>query len=186
MSKKDKRLSAFDEVRPGGEERNIVEIDKDADLVKLRDLHRSTIGAAMNTIRNAILTGEELVRIKSNLGHGKFLPYIESNKEFIGFDKRMASNYIRFYENRETVKNAKSIREALKMIADLNRSEKEINPLDIKKDEPKELYQKFKAGNSLSSKEKKILKEYLISEKERVLVAAKTKISQLENDLNQI
>jgi hypothetical protein len=186
VSKKDKRLSAFDEVRPGGEDRNIVELDKDANLIKLRDLHRSTIGAAMNTIRNAILTGEELVRIKSNLGHGKFLPYIESNKDFIGFDKRMASNYIRFFENREAVKNAKSIREALKMIADLNRSEKEINPVEAKNDEPKELYQRFKSGNSLNSKEKKILKEYLISEKERVLIAAKTKISQIDKDLNQI
>lgn len=186
MSKKDKRLSAFDEVRPGADETNIVELDKDANLLKLRDLHRSTIGAAMNMIRNAILTGEELARIKSNLGHGKFLPYIEANKEFIGFDKRMASNYIRFYENREAVKNAKSIREALKMIADLNKGEKEINPLETKNEDPKELYQRFKSGNSLSSKEKKILKEYLVSEKERVLVAAKTKISQIEKDLNQI
>ncbi|EMY60655.1 hypothetical protein [Leptospira terpstrae] len=186
MSKKEKRLSAFDENRPGGDDRNLVELDKDSNLVKLRNLHRSTIGAAMNTIRNAILTGEELVRIKSNLSHGKFIPYIESNKDFIGFDKRMASNYIRFYENRESIKEAKSIREALRMISDLNKSEKEINPVETKGEEPKIIYTRFKSGKPLNPKEKKILKEFLVGEKERILIAAKTKISEIEKDLNSI
>ncbi len=52
----------------------------------------------------AIRTGELLTGIKSTVGHGNFLPWLESN---IPFSRNTVTNYMRFYEYREKLEWAK-------------------------------------------------------------------------------
>lgn len=72
------------------------------------------------------------------------------------------------------------------MISDLNKSEKEINPLENKDVETIDLYSRFKSCNSLNIRERKLLREFVFNEKKQDLATVKTKISLLEKDFKQI
>ncbi|MCR1794877.1 hypothetical protein [Leptospira sp. id769339] len=183
MNKKEKALRAYEMTRPEPKDLQGAGDPINIDLINARDSHFAALAAKKNYIKYAIKTGVFLKNIKEQLGHGKFIPFIESNKEFLGFDRRMASNYIRAFENQSTIEGAQSMREALRLIES---KEKEINPERQNAVIQNGIYKKFKKGSKLSNKEKSILKEYLKAEISRINSLLSLKVSKLKEDMDQL
>lgn len=174
MSRKDSLFGNRPGLRP--DEANL--ISKDRDIEKIQGLHES-IGANLNNaLQNAILIGEILNRKKKELSHGQFLPWIESN---LPFSRMTANKYMRLFENKEKLPNVNSglhLTEALKILSDSEKDEKEINP----KRKPEEMYRIYREGGSLNKEERTILKSW-ISEKVGKL---RQKADELEKDVKKI
>ena len=70
---------------------------------KILSLHEEIAGYLKLTLDRAIHIGGLLTEQKADLQHGQWLPWIREN---MPFSKRLAQDYIRFYEHREELKSA--------------------------------------------------------------------------------
>nr|AJR35778.1 ParB [Escherichia coli-Leptospira shuttle vector pMaORI] len=157
-------------------------IDKTAD--ELNRLHQSILTAGKNMVRFAIEAGEILFVKKNELKHGEFIPWVEEN---LNFKIRTVQRYIKNIRKKDLI-NASTLthlEDAYKLIAGPVSEEKELNPSDNTLN-PKEIYQKFKSGSRLAQREKGVLKEYLITKKEKILSNAKRQITAIDDDLNSL
>ncbi|XDD52529.1 DUF3102 domain-containing protein (plasmid) [Leptospira sp. WS92.C1] len=181
----DKKKNAILGQRTGfsksSDETSILQVDKVAD--ELNQLHQSILTAGKNMIRFAIEAGELLVKKREELKHGEYTQWIENN---LTFKIRTAQRYTKVYEIRDTLKASAltHLEDAYKLIAGNIAEEKELNPVEKPSYNFKEVYLKFKSGARLPAKEKIFLKDYLKSEKERILSATNKKISKIDQDLN--
>ncbi|MCW7460136.1 DUF3102 domain-containing protein [Leptospira bandrabouensis] len=177
------RFDSLSGKRPGSQKENLPTIKTDPSVKRIIELHESIIGGIRNVLQNAMTLGEELSKIKENLGHGNWLPWLEEN---VPFSERSARNYINIYKNRDLLNRqpVADLKSAIKFLSDSPHDEKEINPKEIQ--DPKLLYKKFKSGDRLSSKDRNILKEFLGNEKQRVLEAAKKKVSEIDEDISAL
>ncbi|TGK77515.1 DUF3102 domain-containing protein [Leptospira noumeaensis] len=164
--------------RPGLRKDEAGAITKDRDIEKIQGLHES-IGANLNNaLQNAILIGEILNRKKKELSHGHFLPWIESN---LPFSRMTANKYMRLFENKDKLPNVNSglhLTEALKILSDSEKDEKEINP----KRKPEEVYRIYKEGGTLNKEERSILKSWISEKVEKLREKADT----LEKEFRKI
>ncbi len=75
-----------------------------ADTEKVKKLHASVIKHAENALERALEIGEILARIKAQIPHGKWLPWVDANLPEISC--RTVQNYLRIWQNRGRLKNA--------------------------------------------------------------------------------
>ena len=68
-------------------------------------------------LKEAIGTGGKLIKAKAKLQHGQWLPWVKEN---LPISERLVQDYMRFYENREKLKNAN--------VADLTEARKLLTP----------------------------------------------------------
>lgn len=174
------RFEALGGKRPGSQKENTFVSKQDQTIKRIIDLHESVIGGMKNVLLNAISLGEELLKIKESLGHGKWLGWLEGN---VPFSERSARNYISIYRNREILNRqpVADLKSAIKFLTEGTVDEKEINPKESQN--PKLIYKKFRNGEKISQKDKLLLKEYLGMEKQKILDYAKKKVSAIEEDL---
>lgn len=83
---------------------------------EIRQLHDEINGIGRAALDKAIRIGELLTAKKADLGHGKWLPWVESEALF---SARTATRYLGLYENREKVKSASvsDLTEAYRLLA---------------------------------------------------------------------
>ncbi|TGK36293.1 DUF3102 domain-containing protein [Leptospira andrefontaineae] len=151
----------------------------------LNALHQSILTSGKNMVKFAIEAGEILTKKKAELKHGEFLPWVEEN---LTFKIRTAQRYLKIYESRDSI-NASALthlEDAYKLVAGPSTSEKEINPDFVDGIDPKILYKKYRNGESITKSERKSLREFLTSEKERILTTAKSKVSRIEEELKHL
>ncbi|TGL17916.1 DUF3102 domain-containing protein [Leptospira yanagawae] len=179
-------MSRFDSLggkRPGSQKDNLPTSKSDQTVKRIIDLHESVLGGMKNVLQNAMALGEELSRIKEDLGHGNWIPWIEQN---LPFSERSARNYISIFKNKELLNRQPiaDLKSAIKFLSDGTQEEKEINPKENQ--DPKILYKRFRHGEKLSQKDKIILKEFLIIEKENIFAKAKKKVTEIENEIQSL
>jgi hypothetical protein len=82
-------------------------------------------------VPRGIAIGEYLERMKSECGHGEWLPWLESHADVLGFKGTQARTYMRMYENRDALiaEGIATIREAQKRI-ETNRKRRERPEVD--------------------------------------------------------
>lgn len=177
------RFDSLGAKRPGSQKENLPTNKSDLTVKKIIELHESIIGGMRNVLQNAMVLGEELSNIKEKLGHGNWLPWIEQN---VPFSERSARNYISIFKNKELLNRQPiaDLKSAMKFLSDGSHEEKEINPKENQ--DPKILYKKFHHGEKLNQKEKVILKEFLIIEKENIIKKAKQKAAEIENEIQTL
>lgn len=71
---------------------------------KITALHTEIGGYLKTTLSKAIEIGGILIEIKTDVQHGGWLPWINEN---LPFSARLATDYIRFHENRDDLKTAR-------------------------------------------------------------------------------
>ncbi|WCL51480.1 DUF3102 domain-containing protein [Leptospira sp. GIMC2001] len=177
MSKKDKRLQALSGIRPGAESdiNKIVEKDIDPDISKAIALHESIAINLKNAVRTAISLGELLAGKKSNLPHGQFTNWVETN---LPFTMRTAQRYMSLYDFREKLNTTglSLLEDAYKYIAD-QKEQKELPG-----ESPKLLYQRWKMGGSISKKEREIVKDLL----ETNYHSTQKKLEKIKSELDSL
>jgi hypothetical protein len=67
-----------------------------------------------NAVENAIEMGGILIKMKSNKRHGEWKSYV---KKFMPFSPRMASSYMRMFEDRDKLSSARSISESIGLLS---------------------------------------------------------------------
>jgi len=72
-------------------------------VAQILKLHGEILDAARTSLPKAIKIGELLAGIKNKLEHGQWLPWIQKN---LSFSERTAQNYLRFFEEKDRLKNA--------------------------------------------------------------------------------
>ena len=77
--------------------------DELAGIAEINKLHQEVQELATGALDRAIRIGELLSRAKSHVPHGQWLPWLTHN---VAFSERTARNYMRVFENRETLKSA--------------------------------------------------------------------------------
>ncbi|TGL35591.1 DUF3102 domain-containing protein [Leptospira perdikensis] len=177
------RFDSLTGKRPGSPKENLPTSKTEQTVRRIIDLHESVLGGMKNVLQNAMALGEELLKIKEDLGHGNWIPWIEQN---LPFSERSARNYISIFKNKELLNRQPiaDLKSAIKFLSDGTQEEKEINPKENQ--DPKILYKRFHHGEKLNQKEKIILKEFLVIEKEKILTKAKQKINEIENELQSL
>ncbi|MCW7475543.1 DUF3102 domain-containing protein [Leptospira levettii] len=177
------RFDSLTGKRPGSQRENLPVSKSDQTVKRIIELHESVLGGMKNVLQNAMVLGEELLRIKEDLGHGNWIPWIEQN---LPFSERSARNYISIFKNRELLNRQPiaDLKSAIKFLSDGTQEEKEINPKENQ--DPKVLYKRFHHGEKLNQKEKFILKEFLVIEKEKILSKAKQKVTEIENEIQSL
>ena len=65
-------------------------------------LHGEVESAIRTSLEKAMRIGELLVETKANLGHGRFLPWVEAN---LPFTDRTARSYMRIHRDRDRLKS---------------------------------------------------------------------------------
>jgi hypothetical protein len=78
-------------------------LDQPTTAEEINRLHRDLEALAMQSVNHAIRIGELLSKVKTQLPHGKWIPWLNSN---VKFSERTARNYMRVFENREKLKSA--------------------------------------------------------------------------------
>ncbi|EMO89141.1 DUF3102 domain-containing protein [Leptospira noguchii] len=172
----------------------------DPTINQLKDLYESVIMAHKRTVRNSIDFGEYLFEVKEKIGHGNFIPYIEKNKAYLGFDRRTASTYLRIYYYRELVKGCKNMAEAVRLIKTQEnglpqpeqRVEIEINPklTTYKYSKGKKLYTIFKQSGKSKKGFNKIhldfIRQFIEEELQKENERYNNKVSDLKSDLKHL
>jgi len=172
------RLKSLTGTRPGSskiEKENSLSVDRIA--IRIIELHDSVIGGMRNVLQNSILIGEELSKKKQELGHGNWIPWIDSN---LPFSERSARNYLRLYENRDILNRQPiaDLKSAIKFLSDSSMDEKEINPSR----NPTVLYRDYKEGKNLTKNERVLLRDWLNEKAE----SFKSKASELEKEAKKL
>ncbi|WCL50741.1 DUF3102 domain-containing protein [Leptospira sp. GIMC2001] len=170
------RIGSITGPRPGSSNnKEVIKVEVDRTIQEIVELHNSTIGNLNNAIQNSILIGEKLSAKKRELGHGNWLPWVESN---LPFQERMARNYIRMYENRDFLNRqpVADLKSAIKLLSDENQSQAKPE------DSPRLLYNRWKMGGQVSKKEKALIKELL----QQTYQATESKLSKIKKELSKL
>src|SRR5262245_37253661 len=69
---------------------------------KIRHLHESVVQRARDALKEAIEIGGILTKVKQELEHGEWLPWLTAN---VPFDERTAQRYMSCHANRARLKN---------------------------------------------------------------------------------
>jgi Protein of unknown function (DUF3102) len=104
----------------------MTEKDEQSLIAEIKKLHSELQGLATGAFDRVIRIGELLLSVKSALGHGRWLLWLESN---VSFSERTAQNYMRVFQNQARLKSAN--------IADLARAYLELE-VDKSSDQLKE------------------------------------------------
>ena len=72
----------------------IIEQYEDRDAQEIGGLYRKSGECIVDNVRYLWEAGQRLAAKKQQLGHGRWLPWIEANREALGFDKRAAQRLI--------------------------------------------------------------------------------------------
>ena len=84
----------------------LVETHRQLVVSEINILHAKIQEAGRTTLNDFIRAGELLAdqkaRIKAQMGHGHWLPWLKAN---VKFTDRTASTYMRYFENRELLKS---------------------------------------------------------------------------------
>lgn len=79
-------------------------------IEEINYLHQEITSLIHNAVMKGIRIGEVLSAIKEELKHGEFTDFVESN---CNFKPRMARNYMRLYQYRDTIKSSLENHEAM-------------------------------------------------------------------------
>ncbi|GBF52088.1 hypothetical protein LPTSP4_36260 [Leptospira ryugenii] len=177
------RFDSLTGKRPGSQKENSPLSYQDQKVRMIINLHESVIGGMKNVLQNAMALGEELHKIKENIGHGNWIPWIEKN---LPFSERSARNYISIYKNRDSLNRQPiaDLKSAIKFISAGSQDEKEINPKESF--DPRMLFKKHYKGERLNLKERTVLKDFLTKEKEKILSKTKKRIGEIEKVLSDL
>ena len=111
----------------------MTEKDEQSTVEEINRLHEEVQSLATDALDRAIRIGELLCSVKSALGHGRWLSWLEDN---VSFSERTAQNYMRVFQKRARLKSAN--------IADLTRAYLEL-------DKPSAESEQQNAANSADS-----------------------------------
>ena len=73
-----------------------------ADAAKITQLHKSILHHARASLKEAIEVGRILMKVKNNLEHGEWLPWLKAN---VPFSERTTQRYISVYDRRAELKS---------------------------------------------------------------------------------
>lgn len=177
MSERKKLIGNVIGSRPGYTASTPNQIKKN-EATEINQLHQSIMQDLTNAVQSAILIGEKLLIQKKVVGHGNWGKWMKDN---IDFSDSTAKRYIRLFENKQLVNRSRmtDLNSALKVISDSSREEKDVTPTEA----PVLLYKRFRAEEKLNPKERSILKEYLKSEKEKILEKMRKKVSVIDDEI---
>jgi hypothetical protein len=68
---------------------------QDGDAVEIGDLYRKGKSSMVDSVRYLIEAGRRLAMKKDSLGHGEWLPWLETNADALGFGERAARMLVR-------------------------------------------------------------------------------------------
>lgn len=94
---------------------------KDA-ATELDRLHSQIENKLRSTVQDAIRAGEILTQVKERLGHGEFLPWLNSS---CSFSQRTAYNYLSVYSHSDKIATVANLQEAYRQIDTIERQEKQ-------------------------------------------------------------
>lgn len=163
-------------------ERRETSIQSDPVIKQIKDQVDSMKSAQRTMIESVFLIGELLMRKKKEIGHGSFIPWINEHEGELGFSERQARNYIKVFENKETIEAKRnrgadleelSVKQALRLIEEGE---------DRSIDKIKEAYSLFRKGGKISSKQKEFLRSFLEGKKESL----QTKLNQLKEEIKEL
>jgi hypothetical protein len=63
----------------------------DKDAIEIGELYRNARSSMVDSVRYLIEAGHRLIAKKVELGHGKWLPWLEENAEVLGFESRFTA-----------------------------------------------------------------------------------------------
>jgi DNA-directed RNA polymerase subunit F len=97
------------------------DLDQPTTAEEINRLHQDLQSLAMQSLDHAIRIGELLSNVKTQLPHGRWIPWLNSN---VKFSERTARNYISVFEHRTALKSARvaDLTEAYKLLG--NRTSK--------------------------------------------------------------
>jgi len=174
MTARAKLISNITGQRPGHEPGITNKIS--TSVSEINDLHESILIDLGNAVKSAIMIGGKLAAEKEKVGHGNWLPWIESN---LNFSISTATRYMKLWEHREIVNSSSmtNLESALKLISGSTREEKDITPVRNASD----IYKDYHAGGTISKKEKEILREWISEQVKNLETKAKKFKSELNN-----
>lgn len=125
---------------------------------EIRRLHEEIGASVQNVLDKAIQIGGLLSAQKREVGHGKWLPWLEAN---CSFSLRAAEDYMRFYKRREELKSANlaNLTGARQL---LEAAEWEIDKVILEEDRAKK---QAKADKRLPTEHPKAVKDFLAATK---------------------
>ncbi len=96
------------------------ELDQPTTAEEINSLHQDLQALAMQSLDHAIRIGELLSKVKTQLPHGRWIPWLNSN---VKFSERTARNYISVFENRMALKSARvaDLTDAYKILSNRSR-----------------------------------------------------------------
>jgi hypothetical protein len=91
------------------------DLDQPTTVQEINRLHQDLQALAMQSLDHAIRIGELLSKVKTQLPHGRWIPWLNSN---VKFSERTARNYISVFEHRMALKSARvaDLTEAYKLL----------------------------------------------------------------------
>lgn len=89
---------------------------------ELNILHKNIEGKLKSTVMDAIMAGEILTKVKDDLPHGAFIPWIENN---CIFGRKTAHRYMGIYEYKSKCLTVSHLPEAYRLVAKLESAKKQ-------------------------------------------------------------
>ena len=87
----------------GKDDLKMTEKDEQSHIAEINRLHDELQSLATGALDRAIRSGELLCSVKSALGHGRWLSWLEDN---VSFSERTAQNYMGVFQKRARLKSA--------------------------------------------------------------------------------
>jgi hypothetical protein len=133
-------------------------------LAEIKKLHAEIL----TSLDKAIRIGELLTKIKSELQHGQWLPWVEKN---LPFTDRAATNYMRCFENRVLLKseNVSDLTKAYKFLAEPKAAQPESPDAPLSPEQEAQLEQDIAALNRHSEE----VRDFIVRTGEELLEAEK-------------
>jgi hypothetical protein len=96
------------------------DLDQPTTAEEINRLHQDLQALAMQSLDHAIRIGELLSQVKTQLPHGRWIPWLNSN---VKFSERTARNYISVFEKRMVLKSARvaDLTDAYKILSNRSR-----------------------------------------------------------------
>jgi hypothetical protein len=117
-------------------------LDQPTTAEEINRLHRDLEALAIQSLDHAIRIGELLSKVKTQLPHGRWIPWLNSN---VKFSERTARNYMRVFENRAMLKSASvaDLGEAYQMLIGQSQRILETNSAPMTKAEAEWLHKRI-------------------------------------------
>ena len=93
-------------------------------ISELNILHKNIESKLKSTVQDAIMAGEILIKVKDDLPHGEFLPWIEKN---CIFKQATAYNYMGLYQYKSKIITVVNLPEAYKQVKQLESAKKQTD-----------------------------------------------------------